>query len=83
MHFEQIGDDLTAEENKHWREVAEYKRYTKPLLVRLRAVEWPDLLALHSTRWHREAVEAIRARTTLFHYCSSALAHLELIKVNL
>lgn len=80
MDFEQIGDDLTAEENKHWREVAEYERYTKPLLVRLRAVEWPALLVLHSARWHREAIETVRARTPQFHYCSSALSHQELIK---
>jgi hypothetical protein len=80
MNFEQLGDDLTADENKHWREVAEYDRYTKPLLVRLRAVEWPALLALHSARWHREAVEAIRARTPMYDYCSSALSHQELIK---
>lgn len=80
MNFEQLGDDLTADENKHWREVAEYERYTKPLLVRLRAVEWPALLALHSARWHRGAVEAIRARTPMHHYCSSALSHQELIK---
>lgn len=81
MGFLEQGDaELTADENNHWREVAQYERYTKPLLVRLRSVEWPALLTLHSARWHRGAVETIRARTPKYHYCSSALSHQELIK---
>jgi hypothetical protein len=78
--LEQSDAELSAAVNKHWREVAEYDRYVTPLLVRLESVEWHTVLALHSARWHRGAVEAIRARTPRFHYCSSALAHQELIK---
>jgi len=81
MDFLEQGDaELNAAINKHWRDVAEYYRYVTPLLVRLESVEWRTVLALHSTCWHRGAVEAIRARTPRFHYCSSALAHQELIK---
>ena len=78
--LEQGGAELNAAINKHWRDVAEYHRYVTPLLVRLESVEWRTVLALHVARWHRGAVEAIRARTPMFHYCSLALAHQELIK---
>jgi hypothetical protein len=79
---EQSDAEMSAAINKHWREVAEYDRYVTPLIVRLESVEWRTVLALHGARWHRRAVEAIRARTPRFHYCSSALAHQELIKAS-
>jgi hypothetical protein len=80
MEFIEKGDaKLNAAINKHWRDVAEYERYVTPLVVRLEAVEWRSVLALHSARWHKEAIASIRTRTLMTHYCSLALSHKELI----
>ncbi|RIY12355.1 hypothetical protein D0T11_04910 [Hymenobacter rubripertinctus] len=48
--------------NSHWREVAEYDRFVLPLLVRLESVDWGRVLAVQKARWHRGAINALRAK---------------------
>lgn len=68
--IEQEDAELGASVNKHWREEAEYERFVKPLIVRLHAVDWAAVMAIHKARWHRQAIAGIReAKRAHGSYC--------------